>query len=58
MATVSDNCLQTARTETLLKFLQRGTCCVSTPTVVRTRCVPDAGQEREVAAACGGCVKS
>lgn len=58
MATASDECLQTARTETLLKFLQRGTCCVSTPRVARTRCVPNAGQEREVDAACVGNVKS
>lgn len=56
-ATVSDYCLQIAGTERLLKVLQRGTCCVSTPAHALTRS-SDAGQEREVPATCGCNVKS
>jgi hypothetical protein len=56
-ATVSDDCFQIAGTETLLKVLQRGTCCVSTRAHALTRS-PLAGQEREVPATCGGNVKS
>lgn len=47
VATVSDDFLQSAGIETLLKFLQRGTCCVSTPAFALRRCAPDAGQEEK-----------